>query len=110
MPDAVQLKTVIAAKFVPHTGFLFQLASPGGEVLALTLLEVIPLGSDKRPDEQEGALTWRRPLFFLFAGPLVPPLVQQIYPLRHEVLGALDIFLVPVGETVGRREYQAVFS
>lgn len=110
MPDAVQLETVTAAKFAPHTGSLFQLASPGGEMLALTLLEAVPLGPEKQPDGQEATPPGRRPFSLLFAGPVTPPLVQQIYPLRHEALGALDIFLVPVGETAERREYQAVFS
>ena len=101
MPDAVPLETVTAADFVPHTGSSFALSLPGGETLALTLLEVSPLGRDAPQ---------RRPFSLLFAGPVAPPLVQQIYPLRHESLGALDIFLVPVGETTERREYQAIFS
>ena len=102
MPDAVSLETLTAADFAPHTGSSFDLSLPGGGALALTLLEVSPLGRDAPPQ--------RRPFSLLFAGPLAPPLAQQIHPLRHESLGALDIFLVPVGQTAERREYQAIFA
>ena len=46
-----------------------------------------------------------------FAGPREPYLTQRVYPMEHELMGAFDIFLVPVaqGENGGFR-YEAVFN
>lgn len=101
MPDAVRLDTLTAEDFAPHTGSAFDLCLADGSVLVLTLREVTPLGRDTLP---------RRPFSLLFHAAPRPALPQQIYPLSHTVLGTHDIFLVPVGETAERREYQAVFS
>lgn len=103
-----------AADFAPHAGSSFAVSAvslPGGAPLLLTLVEVSALGlggAGSEDGSEDGSA--RRPFSLLFDGPAVPPLGQQTYPLHHGVLGPLDIFLVPVGEAAGRREYQAVFS
>jgi hypothetical protein len=52
----------------------------------------------------------RPPFALVFRGPMQPILPQRIYPLHHQALGALDIFLVPIGpDEVGQR-YEAVFN
>jgi hypothetical protein len=46
----------------------------------------------------------------MFRGPRDPVGRQGTYRLVHSVLGALDIFLVPVGRDAAGTQYQAVFS
>lgn len=46
----------------------------------------------------------------LFRGPSEKPLPQRIYPLSHDKLGRLDIFLVPVGIDEKGRYYEAMFN
>jgi len=53
----------------------------------------------------------------VFWGPLEAPEVQDTYRLRHEAMGELDLFLVPIDplSCEGRERgtgvaYQAVFS
>ena len=47
-------------------------------------------------------------LFFL--GPPGAPLRQGLYQLTHEQLGALEIFLVPIGQDPAGVQYEAVFN
>jgi hypothetical protein len=46
----------------------------------------------------------------LFQGPPQNFLPQATYRLRHEQLGELDIFLVPVGQDKSGFHYEAVFN
>ena len=46
----------------------------------------------------------------LFCGPSMPILPQQIYTVRHQVIGELDIFLVPIGPQSEGMGYEAVFT
>ena len=61
----------------------------------------------------------RQPFSVLFRGPLRPVLPQGIYRLENDQLGALDLFIVPIGpdEKTGpdgppmtAMRYEAVFS
>ena len=45
-----------------------------------------------------------------FAGPTDILLPQASYPLEHDELGALDIFLVPVARDEAGVRYEAVFN
>jgi hypothetical protein len=46
----------------------------------------------------------------LFRGPMTPAFHQGTLTLEHEKLGAMDLFLVPVGPDSQGMRYQAVFS
>ena len=48
----------------------------------------------------------RAPFSLVFQGGPVPPLPQRIYRVEHPELGAIDIFLVPIGPD----RYEAVFT
>jgi hypothetical protein len=48
----------------------------------------------------------REPFSLVFQGGPSPPLQQRIYCVEHEVLGALEIFLVPIAAD----RYEAVFT
>ena len=53
----------------------------------------------------------RRQAFSLvFTGPQHPVLPQRLYRLVHPDMGALDIFLVPIGSGPGGTRYEAVFA
>ena len=89
-----------AADFEPRIEDSFLVPTPTGAV-ELALVEVRRLGRAVR----EGgafALTFRSP-----PGPF---LAQATYPLTHPALGALDLFLVPLGPKDGANLYEAVFT
>ena len=58
----------------------------------------------------------RAPFVLLFRGPAGAALPQRIYALQHEELGAVELFLVPVGREGDSRDatrpvlYEAVFN
>lgn len=52
----------------------------------------------------------REAFSLLFRGPMHPVFAQQIFPLRHERLGELEIFLVPLGPDGGSMQYEAIFT
>lgn len=52
----------------------------------------------------------RSPFSLVFRGPLDLRLPQKIYHLQHDVLGAMDIFLVPVARRADGMCYEAIFS
>jgi hypothetical protein len=62
--------------------------------------------------------TFRTPFSVLFHGPLEPVMPQGTYRLEHEQLGALELFIVPVGPSVppapgeapAAMRYEAVFG
>jgi hypothetical protein len=61
---------------------------------------------------------FRVPFSLLFHGPLGPVMPQAIYRLDHEQLGALEVFVVPVGpaepavpgEAPTKMRYEVVFG
>ena len=52
----------------------------------------------------------RDPFSAVFRGPMEPVLEQQIYEVKHEAIGSLEIFLVPIGPAKGGMQYEAVFT
>jgi len=60
--------------------------------------------------ESEAARLARNPFSLHFTGPAEPFLPQHTYPMHHEKLGTLEIFLVPIGRTAGGFTYEAVFT
>lgn len=75
--------------------------SVAGSPLDLVLVEVDDLGP-VRPERNAFSL--------LFTGPAAPILPQAIYPMENPALGALDLFLVPIGRRDGGICYQAIFT
>jgi hypothetical protein len=72
--------------------------------IELELVEAVGLGS-RRGDPPR-----TRGFSVLFRGPAAPGLPQRIYHLEHAGLGALDIFLVPIGRDERGMLYEAVFN
>lgn len=85
-------------EFAACVGDRFRLDGNGCELVA-ELVEAKPLGEARD-----------RPFALLFRVEDGPTLPQKIYPLEHDRLSRLELFLVPVGpDEVGMR-YEAVFS
>ena len=89
--------------FAGRSGEIFDLSMGVGD-MELTLTEVAFLPA--RP--YAGMLREPFSLVFRSASPVVLP--QRIYRLTNAALGALDIFLVPVGRDNRGAVYQAVFN
>ena len=83
----------------------FRLVAPEGGGLDLRLTEVTPLSSASAAPGSE-----RVPFALYFHGPRTPWARQATYRLEHEVLGALEIFLVPLGPDEHGMRYEAVFT
>ena len=60
--------------------------------------------------ESEAAKLKRTAFSLFFLGPHEPFFEQRIYPLDHEGLGRLELFIVPVGHDENGFLYEAVFA
>lgn len=92
-----------------HVGSSFRLSAEGLEPVDMKLAEVNSLSADD-PNRDESIRS--EPFALLFRSSSLDPLPQQIYKLEHDVLGSLDLFLVPVGpDKAGSAMcYEAVFN
>lgn len=50
------------------------------------------------------------PFSLVLAGPRAPLLPQATYALRHPALGAIEVFLVPIGQDADATRYEATFN
>jgi hypothetical protein len=81
-----------------NTRFLFR---PDGEnIVELELTKIRDVESD--PEQEQFAVVFR--------GPANVYLPQRIYPLEHERMGAISLFLVPTGRDENGFIYEAVFN
>lgn len=100
------LDQLTGAEFAPYVGQTFAVRLDPAAPIPLELMSVDELGAASAPP---GA--GRRPFSLLFLGPPGPAyLRQQIYRLEHERLGALELFLVPLGPEGGRMRYECIFT
>jgi hypothetical protein len=86
--------------FKPLLESQFDVQAAGGAV-AMKLSRVDTAGDSGR---KGGAFS------LIFAAPRGSWLPQGIYPMQHASLGAMEIFLVPVGPLGEGHGYQAVFT
>lgn len=98
------LEVLTVDDFRPRLNEVFVLSVPESEqTLDLALTGVEELGEGRSGPQRAGfALTFHVP-----DGIYVP---QQIYNLRHETMGALAIFLVPVRPDARGMRVEAVFN
>ncbi len=89
--------------FAGRVGEPFRLRVAEGEVLDLRLAEAISLGEPYGADH-------RAPFSIVFSGPPQPIVGQRIYPLDHDELGTLELFLVPIRPDAAGARYEAVFT
>ncbi len=86
--------------FEPYVGDAFTIAAEPASI-DLVLDAAAALG------EWPGG---RQPFDLRFRGPHEPMLAQAIYRLEHASLGALEIFIVPIGRDAESTTYQAIFT
>ena len=88
--------------FTEELGNTF-LLQHGGASIELELAEATALAP-------AGVGSRRIPFSLIFHGPRQPTLPQKIYPLEHDRLGRLEIFLVPLGPQGESMRYEAIFT
>jgi hypothetical protein len=88
--------------FLPAVGRPFAIDVGDGR-LDLELVEARALTT-------EAPAGHRAPFRLEFRGPAEPVLGQRIHRLESDVLGPLEIFLVPVGRDAGGATYEAIFA
>jgi hypothetical protein len=86
--------------FSPEVGSRFHMAYGDDKTLDLELASAKDLSTGPRHIQ----------FSLMFLGPEQAPLEQKIYRLKHDKLGTLDVFLVPVGKTSSGVEYEAIFN
>jgi hypothetical protein len=101
MATPAELSELTLERFLPLVEQEFRLHAGDTELGAL-LVEARAVGQP-HPDR-------RQPFSLIFTAPATHVLPQSIYRVGHASLGALDVFLVPVGLRDSRVEYQAVFN
>jgi hypothetical protein len=95
-----------AADFSPHVGRMFRVEVAGLAPIDLELVRATELSPASR-----SGLENRQPFSLLFLGPPSDHyLPQRTYRLAHAQMGALDIFLVPLGPVDRRMQYEAIFA
>ena len=83
---------------------IFRIHLDDGTTIDLQLVGVTELGTASRTG-------FRTPFSLHFLGPVGQQYLQQhSYPMVHETLGTLDIFIVPLGAEAGRMRYEAIFT
>ena len=93
------------ATFTDCLGSQFRLHYGSPAPLAVDLIAVTPLGVQGRPRPPK-----REPFSLVFRGPRDFYLPQRVYKLEHSALGALEIFLVPIGPDDAGMRFEAVFN
>lgn len=87
--------------FEPHVGASFDVYDADQtQVTTFTLVEATEIGQSLN----------RQAFSLVFSGPGAVPFQGGILTLTHATLGRLDIFLTPIGERSGARDYQAIFN
>jgi hypothetical protein len=104
MPDLARLTV---DDFAPLVGEAFEAALAEAERHPLELVEARLVDATKPSVYSDGG---RAPFTLLFRGPAQTILPQQIYRLEHSGLGAIEIFIVPVGRSEAGTTYEAVFT
>jgi hypothetical protein len=90
--------------FEPLVGSSFWVEFPSGSKVELRLT------GTAKVMESEAAQLARHPFSLYFDGPRTYKLQQQTYHLTHESADAMDIFIVPVGQSSDTYQYEAVFT
>jgi hypothetical protein len=101
------LDRLTATSFAPAVGETFMLDAGDAGELELELLESRLHDPDAPAEDASGV---RAPFTLVFRGPTEPVLPQRIYRLEHDSVGAIEIFIVPIGRDEAGVTYEAVFG
>lgn len=87
-------------KFAEVLGTSFVLKAADGKAMTIELVEVSE--AKERPHQLSFAI--------VFLTPEASIVEQGLYDLEHETLGAMQLFLVPIGMSDGRMRLESVFN
>jgi len=94
--------------FEPYLHQSFNIYAGDAEPLEVELISVTEFSGGGAHTNSEGK---RTPFSIIFRGASSEPVLQQaIYTVEHPELGALGIFLVPIGPDEHGLCYEAVFN
>jgi hypothetical protein len=99
------LDRVTVDTFAPAVGTSFVLDQDAVDRLELEKAETLTAGAAAIDDSGR-----RAPFRLLFRGPPDPILEQAIYRITHDRVGALEIFIVPIGRDDAGAHYEAIFT
>lgn len=88
------------SSFTEHLNTKFRIHAAESTVVETELIVAEDLGSTPRQER----------FSLIFRGPGEPYLPQNMYRIEHDVMGSLDLFLVPVGKDEDGIQYEAVFN
>ena len=90
--------------FLPRLHQMFEITLESGESYSLELIEVRDLGEAPSAEFRKPfALTLRNPDRTAY-------LPQRTYYLEHEQLGAMELFIVPLGPDASGMKYEITFN
>ena len=98
------LQDLTPSSFEEHLGTRFRIHFGGEAPLEAELFQVA------RHEEHDGPRKQPFSIFLRTPGEARPLLPQAIYRVEHERMGAMEIFLVPVGPDGQGMRYEAVFN
>jgi hypothetical protein len=101
----VDLSRLTHADFAPYLHQKFRLDLGAVEPVELELVEVTAYGAVGTPPGPG-----RQPFSLFFRGPLSLRVPQHIYRVEHDEMGAIDLFLVPLGPDAEGMKFEAVFT
>ncbi len=94
--------------FRPHEGSVFNLRNGVADTIELQLIEVRNM---KIEDGNRRSEFRQEPFRLTFRGGAPDIyLPQQIYNLTHDILGSIDVFLVPIGPDSEGMCYEAIYN
>jgi hypothetical protein len=103
----LELDRVTVDDFAPAVGQVFAIDAGDAGTIELELTEVSAYDPKAPAVDQSGK---RAPFHVLFRGPPEPIVAQQICRLQNDTLGAIEIFIVPIGSDESGTSYEAVFT
>jgi hypothetical protein len=106
----VVLESIDIATFAGRVGEVFRIVVDDATALTTRLIDVTPASVSGTTATTSPGAGGRRPFSVVFRSAPGAPLPQQIYRVHHDELGALELFLVPIGPDEDGMRYEAVFS
>lgn len=97
-------KGLVFEDFADKVGEIFAVAEEGLPAVALTLSEAELLKARQLPPGG------RPPFSLIFTADTPQMLPQRLYRMEQERMGAITLFLVPVGKNAQGFQYQALFN
>jgi len=100
----LDLATISCDVFMPHVGSAFKVGVGGPPIATFTLTSAVDLPQWRRKSAP------RSPFTLNLLGPPQPIVQQATYLFQHDVLGDMQLFVVPVGADANGVQYEIHFT